>query len=150
MQESAERDFQDYGRTLETVTSFKYMGRVLTEVDDDWPVVVENLNKSRKSWALLTRILVWEGANPRVSGTFFRALVHAVLIFWSEMWVRNPRMGRALGMFQNGVAMRITGINTGKLEEGGWEYPPLMAAMEEAGFAEIGVYILKWHNTFAQ
>ena len=67
--------------------------------DDDWPAVVGNLKKARKSWACLTRSLRREGANPRVSGMVFKAVVQAVLIFGSETWVLNPRMGRALGSF---------------------------------------------------
>ena len=35
-------------------------------------------------------------------------------------------------------------------EEGGWEYLPLTTVMEEEGFKEIGVYILKRQNTVAQ
>ena len=31
-----------------------------------------------------------------------------------------------------------------------WEYPPLAAAMEEAGFEEIGVYIKRRKNTSSQ
>ena len=45
MRESAERHFQVFGRLLETVTSFKYLGRVLTSVGNNWPSVVENLKK---------------------------------------------------------------------------------------------------------
>ena len=43
--------------------------------DDDWPAVVGNLKKARKSWARMTRILGREGANPRVSGIFFKGVV---------------------------------------------------------------------------
>ena len=34
------RAFSAYGRTLEMVLYFKYMGRVLSEANDDWPVVI--------------------------------------------------------------------------------------------------------------
>ena len=81
MQESAERAFQAYGRPIDTVTYFKDMGRVLTAADDDWPTVVDNMKKARKSWARMTRILGREGANPMVSEFFFKAVVLAVLIF---------------------------------------------------------------------
>ena len=70
-----ERAFQAYGRPLETVNYFKYLGWVLTASDDDWPAVVGSLRKSRKIWAQMMRVLVREGANPRVSGTFFKAVV---------------------------------------------------------------------------
>ena len=41
------REFGAYGRTLEMVPSFKYLGRVISAVDDDWLVVIRNLKKSR-------------------------------------------------------------------------------------------------------
>ena len=56
------------------------MGWVLTEVEYDWREVVGNLDMARKSWACLTRILGRDGANPRVSGMFFKAVVKAVLL----------------------------------------------------------------------
>ena len=30
-------EFQAYGKPLETVTPFKYLGRLLTATDDEWP-----------------------------------------------------------------------------------------------------------------
>ena len=51
--------------------------------DDDWTDVVGNLRKSRKSWEYLARILGQEGANPRVLGMFFRAVVQAMVLFGS-------------------------------------------------------------------
>ena len=50
--------------------------------DGDGPTVEGNLSKSRKSWMQMTRILVWEGADPKVSGLFFKAAVQVVLLFW--------------------------------------------------------------------
>ena len=53
MREFAARSFQDYGRPLEMVSHFKYLGRILTAYDDNWSAVVRNLRKTRKSWARL-------------------------------------------------------------------------------------------------
>ena len=39
--------FQAYGRPLETVTEFKYLGWVLTASDENWPVVVTNIRKAQ-------------------------------------------------------------------------------------------------------
>ena len=69
MCKSVERDFLAYLRPLYTVTSFKYMGWVLTVEDENWSAVVGNLwkeQKYRKSWEWLARFLGWEGASPRV------------------------------------------------------------------------------------
>ena len=58
-----------------SVTSFKYMGRVLMVADDNWTEVAGNPRKARKSWARMARILGREGTNPRVSGIFFKMVV---------------------------------------------------------------------------
>ena len=90
LQESTERAFQSYGKPLETITLFNYLGRVRTTGDTNWTEVVGNLEKAHKSWARLTRILGQEGADLRVSGTFFKKLVQAVLFFGSETWFLTP------------------------------------------------------------
>ena len=41
--------------------SFKYLVRVLTALDYDWPVVVGNIRKVQTKWDMLSRILVQEG-----------------------------------------------------------------------------------------
>ena len=48
---------QSYKRPLEAVTSFNYLGWVLTTSADEWPTVVNNLIWVRKKWARLYRIL---------------------------------------------------------------------------------------------
>ena len=145
-----ERSFQEYGGSLKTVTSFKYLVPVLMAWDDNWPYVAGNLKKSRKNWTRMTRILVWEGADPRISGLFLKADVQAVLIFGSDIGVPTPRFGRALESFQHRFAWRITGRQPIIREEEGWEYPPLALEMEEAGFDEIRVYILNRQNMVSQ
>ena len=107
--ESAKRDFQAYGRPLETVTSFKYLGRVLKPGGDDWPSVGEILKRARKSWSRLTRILGRDGANTRVSGIFFKAVVQIVLLLGSTMWVLTPCMIQGLGFFRHRFMRRIIG-----------------------------------------
>ena len=64
------REFSAYGLTLEMVLSFKYLGRVLLAVDDHWPAVIQNLKKARAVWRQMPRILIREGARPRVYGFY--------------------------------------------------------------------------------
>ena len=52
----------------------------------------------------MARILVREGASLWVLVMFFKAVVQTVIVFVSETWVINPRMGRALESFQHRVA----------------------------------------------
>ena len=58
--------------------------------DDDWLAVVQNMMKARAVWKRMRKILIREGARPRVSGLFFKAVVQSVLIFGVETWVLNP------------------------------------------------------------
>ena len=57
LREITERSFEDYGEPLENVASFKYLGRVMTAEDDDWPAVLGNRQRASKSWGRLSWIL---------------------------------------------------------------------------------------------
>ena len=82
--ESSERAFEAYGKPLKNVLTFRYLGRVLMTGDDDWIALVVNLEKARKSWGRLSWVLVREGADPKVSGNFYKAVSQAVLVFGAE------------------------------------------------------------------
>ena len=92
LRESSERAFQAYGASLENVTAFKYLGRVMMAEDDDWPKVEGKTQKARKSWGQIFQILSREGEDLKVSGHFFKAVVQAVLLFGAETWVLTPKM----------------------------------------------------------
>ena len=108
MRDSTERAFEAYGKPLEMVSMFKYLGWVMTTGDDNWTAVVGNLVKARKSWGRLLRILRREGADKRVLVNFFKAVVQAVFLFGEETWVITPRIERNLESFLHGAARRIT------------------------------------------
>ena len=90
--ENSERAFEAYGTLIESVTEFKYLGRILTATDNDWPAVVGNLGKARRSWGRLSRVLGIEGADPMVLQEFYIAVTQSVLLFGLEMWVVTARM----------------------------------------------------------
>ena len=104
-----ERSFHTYGCPLDNVTEFNYLGRVVTAGDENWPEVTVKLQKARKSWGRMLRIFIREGADPKVSGLFFKAVVQAVLLLGEEMWVLTPRMERSLSRFHHRFARRLTG-----------------------------------------
>ena len=90
------------------VPRFTYLGRVMTAGDDNWPAVAGNLKKARRSWGRLQRILRKEGATPRISGSFFKAVVQQVMMLGAETWVVTPTM-KGLSGFLHGAARRLTG-----------------------------------------
>ena len=109
IRESTEMAFEAYGEQIESVPRFTYLGRKMTAGDDDWPEVAGNLTKAQRSWGRLQKILSREGATPRISGSFFKAVVQQVLLFGAETWVVTPKMERALSGFLPWAARRLTG-----------------------------------------
>ena len=107
------------------------------EGDDDWTEVEGKLHKERKIWGRMSRILIQEGADTKVPGHFFKAVVQSVLMFGDETWVLIPRTERDLSSFQHRVTRRLTGRQPRRRGDGSWDYPLLATAMTEAGFEEI-------------
>ena len=123
MRESTDRVFEAYGAPLENVTTSKYLGRVMTAGYDDWPEVIGNLQMARNSWGRLSRILIREGADLKVSVHFFKAEKQAVLLFGAEMWVLTPRMELPPNSLQHRVARWLNVRQTRIQGDRSWEYP---------------------------
>ena len=56
------------------MTAFKYLWRVMKAGDEDWSALPGILQKAKKSWWRMLRILSQEGADPKVSGHLFKAV----------------------------------------------------------------------------
>ena len=112
---------------------------MLTAGDED--------GKVWKSWGRLSRILSQEGADPKVSENFYKAVAQAVLLFRAEMWVLTQSMERALDRFQSRVAKRITGKHPRQQTNGSWDYSPLAEALGEAGLQGIDKLVTRRQHT---
>ena len=97
--ESLERALSAYGKPMEAVTEFRYLGRLLTATGDDWPAVAGNIKKARRSWGRMSWVLGREGADPKVSRTFYIDVAQQELLFGAEMWVLTKNMELALDAF---------------------------------------------------
>ena len=95
--------FRDYGRPLEMVTSFKYLGQVILVTEAYWPALLGNLTRANKACSRMSRILSREGAASQLSRLFLKAVIQAVLLFGAETWVVTPSMSKSLGGFQHQV-----------------------------------------------
>ena len=148
--ENLERAFRAYRQPMEVVTEFKYLGRLLTATYDYWLAVAGNIQKVRRSWGWLAKVLGREGEDPKVSQTFYIAVSQQVLLFGAETWVLMEKLEKALDAFQGRVARKLTGRQAQSGRNGGWYYPSLAGAMKEAGIVWIRNSILRRHNTVAQ
>ena len=137
-----EQVFHVRGVPLETVRTFKYLGRHLSADNDDWPAVLANIRKARSRWALVRKVLVRDTASPRVSGYFYKAVVQSVLLYGAETWVLTDPLIRKLEAFHHGVARRITGSQARFCRATSeWSAPPIAEVLERAGLLTIREYI---------
>ena len=132
------------------VTSFKYLGWVISETDNDWTAVVRKLAQAKTVWSRMSRILSSEGATPWVFGLFFKAVIQAVLLFGAETWVVTPRMGKSLGAFQTQVARQLMGNLPHRTTNGMWGYTSASAARRATGFFTMEEYLRRRQNTVTQ
>ena len=99
--ESSDQAFEAYVEPIQNFLAFIYLGRVLTTGGNGWLAVLGNLGKAWKSWGRLSRVLSREGADPKVSGNFYKAVAQAVLLFGAETWVLTQRMENSLESFKS-------------------------------------------------
>ena len=144
-QEARTAVFSAAGMALENVAEFRYLGRQKTELDSDLPALRRNLRRARQKWAQISTLLVREGATPRVSGYFYKAVVQSVLLYGSETWVWTQSMLLTLRGFHHKVARRLTGRSAYRYN-GGWVYPPIGEALEAAGLLTIEEHITRRRN----
>ena len=78
--DGTERALNAYGYSLSQVTSFKYLGRVITVEDDDFPAVVRDLRHARQKWARMNQVLSKEGEDARTLGQIYWEVVQSVLL----------------------------------------------------------------------
>ena len=136
---------------LESVKVFRYLGRPLSHVDNDWPALHWNLAKARKRWSMVSQVLTREGAAPRISAYFYQAVVQSVLLYGAETWSLSTTMLSALEGFHGRVVRRLTGRVPRFLPwEDRWIYPPLEEAFTVAGLRPLAEYISKRRNRLVE
>ena len=108
-QARSETAFRLYGQPLNMVMSFHYLVRIFTEMDDDWPEVIGNLQKWRRICSCLSKILGKVSAYVQTSGCLYLDIVHTILVFVSDTWVVNPRIRRVLGGVYHCTKQKIMG-----------------------------------------
>ena len=93
-------EFTISGEKIEQVKELRYLGRILTEDDDDSRCIQDQLKRARSRWWRMAKLLKREVANPSQMGRFYMAVVQAVLLYGSESWAITLRDMEALERFQ--------------------------------------------------
>jgi hypothetical protein len=107
--------FTVYGKELERVEVFKYLGGLSAYDDNDTQAVRNNLKKARGIWARLSRTIRAENASHHVCGIFYKATVQSILLFGSKTWNLSPVSLKSLEGFYIWAAWRMAGKRPQKL-----------------------------------
>ena len=131
-----EMDFSIYEgegeERVENITTFRYLVIPLNQMDDNCTAVRQNIMRARSVWGRLGKLLRQEGAEPRVSEIFYRAVVQAILLYGLETWVILTSMERKVDRVHIGVLRQITGKRARQLKYGTWETPGAEGVREAA------------------
>jgi hypothetical protein len=129
---------------------FKYLGRPLSSVDDDWPAIYSNLSKARQCWGMVSRVLTCKGADPRTLAMFYKAIVELTLLYGSDTLNVSVKVFKALGGFHHWVARRLSGRMPCYLHsEDQWVYPPIEGALASTGLVAIEESVTARQNRLA-
>lgn len=139
--------FTIHGVPIRTVKSFRYLGRLLDDRDDDRPAVARNLGRARQKWGSVARILSKQGARPKAMASFYKAIVMSILLYGSESWVLTKSMMRELESFHRRCARCITGRHIRERADGSWHCPDTAVTLDQAGLFPIDEYIKRRTDT---
>ena len=141
--DSQSTSFNIRGEEIELVSSFEYLGRQLTETDDDVTAIHTNIAKARTQWGKVVRILARQTSNRKTMGKFFETVVESVLLYGSETWVLSNQMMALLDSFHHRCARFIPQEHIQQLEDGSWITPSNESILKKAGLKPIKTYIQK-------
>ena len=119
-QDSREVNFFVGGDEIKRVREFKYLGRILSEKDDDSPAIEANLRKARAKWAMFKKLLTREHMSRKVMGYFYKAIVQSILLFGAETWVVSEKNMRKLRSFHRRCARIIVNRHITCKSDGTW------------------------------
>ena len=139
--------FKVYGKDLEQVKDFRYLGRTINNNDDDTDCIHTQIKKARKQWNSLSKILKNEGSNAKTMAKFYMAVVQAVLLYGAESWTITERNWKRLESFQNRAVRYMTGKHIRKNGDGSWSYPNHYLLEKECGLFPIRTYIKRRRGT---
>ena len=135
------------GEEIERVREFKYLGRILSNNDNDTKCIDSALAKARRQWNYIGKMLKREGANAEIMGQFYITIVMSVLLYGLESWTITAKNLIKLKSFHNWALRYMTGKHIKKEKEGKWTYPAHEELRKICKLEEIETYIQRRRGT---
>lgn len=106
IQQSAENvDFYVTGEKIKRAKQFKYLGRILSDDDDEIHAVEGQLKKARMAWGRIGKVIKKRiKSNPKIMSTAYKVIVQSVLSYGSESWTVNKKIMKKLTSFHRRCA----------------------------------------------
>ena len=139
--------FYIQGEEIERVREFKYLGRILTNNDNDTKCIDNALAKTRRQWNCIGKMLKREGANAEIMGRFYITIVMSVLLYGSESWTITGKNLIKLKSFHNRALRYMTRKHIRKEKEGKWTYPAHEELRKICKLESIETYIQRRRGT---
>ncbi len=146
------QQFSIHDQVLEHVDVFKYLGRLLSQDDDDIQAIRTQIRKARTTWARVSNVLRAQNAPPWISAKFYKMVVQSLLLYGSETWVISKLVLARLEIsiserhtrWQNTMCLSVARIKGGPIPS-----PKLEDVLEECKLCTIVEYIKKRRDTIA-
>ena len=108
---------------------------------------MNQIARAKAKWWRMAKILKSQGANSKIMAKFYKAVIQAVLLYSSELWVLTKANIRKLNSFHLRVVRHMTGKHIKKTSNDTWEYPRHKELLTECCLEEITTYIERRRTT---
>ena len=142
--------FQINAKTLPLLEAFPYLRRTIVYNSIYWAALYLKLQKARRQWGVIARVLERTGSTAHVRGSMYKAVAQLVLLYVRDSWVVIGEMLKVLTAFYHRAARQITGMTAKRGAGGESDYPEVDEAMDSTRLHPIGVYIKRWQTTIAE
>ena len=78
-----------------------YLFQTIAYNNSDWLAVYQNLQKSRRQWVMVARVMERTGATVRDRGAMYKSVAQSVLFYRSKRWVVTGEMPNVLEGFHH-------------------------------------------------
>ena len=88
---------------LDVTTAFPYLRRMGMYNNSDWAAFYSNLRKAHRIWGMVEKVMGKTGATIKARLMVYKALVWAVLMYGSEIWLLTDAMMTVLEGFHHSI-----------------------------------------------
>ena len=135
------------GCPIKRVPTFKYLGRVLDEAEDNTKCIKVQLKQDWSRWWRVLTVLKRQGANAQIMARFYLAVVQAILLYRADSWTITKQNLAKLSVFHWRAVRHIMGKHIRKLVDGTWSYPNHEELLRECCLLPIEAYIARRRGT---